>query len=211
MGADTVTQGPPAAKQPGVEGLILDAANNVVYSFSAATGGVPAALPSAQLVLGPQTALTAITTAQTLLSKVYGAGALNVVGRTITVSGNLIYSTTSANVATISIALTLGGVTLLTITTAATNTAASTNLPINFSFTATVTATGASGTLICTGVVNANIGTAGAADSATYLGTNSAVSSAVNLLTAETLTVTIAASAAVPSATLLNAAVGLAA
>lgn len=208
MGADSVVQGPPVATQLfGTEGLVLDAANNVLYTFGASR--TPAALTSALLTLGPQTALTAITTAQTLLSKAFGAGALNVVGRTVTVTGNLIYSTTSTNVATISIALILGGVTLLTITTAATNTAASTNLPINFSFTATVTATGVSGTLIATGVVNADIGTAAAADTATYLGTNTAVSSAVNLLTAETLSVTIAASAAVPSATLLNASVQL--
>ena len=214
MGADSVVQGPPTAAQCfGTEGIILDAKNNVLYTFGATRQ--PVALSAAQvtnaLQLGPQTALTAITTAQVLLSKAFGAGALNVAGTTITIAGKLVYSTTIANVATISLALTLGGVTLATITTAATNTAASTNLPIQFSFTATVTATGASGTLIANGVVNADVGTAAAAAVATYLDTNTAVSSAVNLLNAETMTVTIAASAAVPSATLLNATVQVAA
>jgi hypothetical protein len=206
MGADTIGNGPPIAAQLfGTEGLYLDRVNNNLYSFGASK--VPVLVQSALAALGPQTALTAITTAQNLLTFAFGAGALNLIGRTIEVSGNLIYSTTAANVATITIALTLGGVTLATITTAATNTTASTNLPINFSFTATVTATGAAGTLITTGAVNANIGTASSAAVASYLAPSTGNSAAVNLTTAETLAVTIAASAAVPSATLLNASV----
>ncbi len=107
--------------------------------------------------------------------------------------------------ATITLAVTLGGVTLATVTTAATNTAASTNLPVTFSFTFTVVSAGAAGTLYATGGVNADLGTTAAAAITAYLLAGSAVSSAVNLLTAETLLVTIAASAALPSAQLMYA------
>lgn len=208
MGADSVVQGPPTAKGLfGTEGIVLDQANSNLYVFGSSR--IATLLRSALSALGIQTALTAITTAQNLLSYVFGAGALNIVGRTFVVKGSGIYSTTSANVATLTIALTLGGVTLCTITTAATNTAASTNLPFQFEFTCTVAATGASGTFTSTGSVKADIGTAAATAIAEYLATNTAVSSAVNLLTAETLNVTIAASAAVPSAQLLNATVEL--
>lgn len=203
MGADTVVSGPPAAKQPGTEGLILDSANNVLYTFG--VSGVPALIQSALKSLGPQTALTAITAAQTLFTQAFGAGALNVVGRTFRVSGALIYATTAANVATLTIAVKLGAVTLATITTDATNTTASTNLPVNFSFTFTVVLTGAAGTIYAAGGVNADLGTAAAAAVTSYLLAGAAVSAAVNLLIAETLTVTIAASAAVPSAQLMNA------
>lgn len=206
MGADSVVLGPPTAAQCfGTEGLILDQNAGNLYVFGATR--TPRLLTPAALALGPQTALTAITTAQTLLSSAIAAGAMNRVGATLLVQGSLIYSTTVGNVATISLAVTLGGVTLATITTAATNTAASTNLPINFSFTLTTVSIGASGTLIAVGNVNANIGTTAAAATANYASTNTAASSAVNLVTAETLTVTIAASAAVPSATLLSATV----
>jgi hypothetical protein len=159
----------------------------------------------APLVLPAQTAKTAITTAQTLLSFAFAAGALNVIGRKLRVKGVLIYSTTAANVATISFALKLGTVTLCTITTAATNTTASTSLPIHFEFELTVVTLGATATLESHGRVEANIGTTAAAAVAVYLDTNTAVSSAVNLTAAETLSVTIAASAAVPTAQLRSA------
>jgi hypothetical protein len=61
---------------------------------------------------------------------------------------------------------------------------------------------GAAATIESHGRLNANIGTVAAAAIATYLDTNTAVSAAVNLLGAATLSVTIAASAAIPSAQL---------
>lgn len=208
MGVDTVTQGPPPASQVvGPQGLILDRQNNHLYSFG--QGGVAKLLAKTLKALAPQIALTAITTAQNLISQAFNAGELNVVGRTLRIKGTFIYSTTVGNVATIAIAVTLGGVTLLTITTAATNTAASANLPVQFEIVLVVTATGATGTLFASGSVDADIGTAAAGAIARYLGTNTAVSSAVNLLTAETLLVTIAGSAAIPSAQLLQATIEL--
>jgi hypothetical protein len=210
MGADRVTYGPPNAAGVNLydqKAVVLDQTNGVLYSSGSSNGRKLMAAMGAPLVLPPQTALTAITTAQQLLTFAFLAGALNVTGRKIRVKGVLIYSTTSTNVATLSFALILGGVTLCTITTAATNTAASANLPIAFEFELTVVTLGATATIESHGRVDANIGTAAAAAVATYLDTNTAVSSAVNLAAAATLSVTIAASAAVPSAQLRSATV----
>lgn len=206
MGADRITQGPlnSAGTDPfDSQALILDAENN----FLEVSGNAHkrAALRSAIAVIQAQTALTAITTAQVLLSKALNAGALNVTGRTVRVRGSLIYSTTATNVATITLALVLGATTLCTITTAATNTAASTNLPIQFEFVLSVAVPGgaAASNIESHGSVRADIGTAAAAAIAQYLDTNTAVVTGADLTAANTLEVTIAASAAVPSAQLL--------
>lgn len=208
MGADWVTYGPPSAS--GVNSfnqkcIALDQTNGVMYSSGSANGRKLMLAMGAPLVLPAQTALTAIENAQTLLSFIFGAGALNVTGRKLRVKGVLIYSTTATNVAAINLALILGGVTLCTITTAATNTAASTNLPIHFEFELTVVTLGATATIESHGRVEANIGTVAAAAVAVYLDTNTAVSSAVNLTAAATLSVTIATNAVVPSAQLRSA------
>lgn len=208
MGADRVTYGPPAANGQNSfdqKAIVLDQTNGVMYSSGSANNRKLMAAMGAPLVLPPQTALTAITTAQTLLSFIFGQGALNVTGRKLRVKIPLIYSTTAANVATLSFALTLGGVTLCTITTAATNTAASANLPVHVEFELTVVTLGATATIESHGRVEANIGTAAAAAVAVYLDTNTAVSSAVNLTANATLAVTIAASAAIPSAQVRSA------
>jgi hypothetical protein len=205
MGADRVTYGPPSAS--GVnsydqKALVLDQNNGVLYVSGAANNRKLMVAMGAPLVLPAQTALTAITTAQTLLSFLFGAGALNVTGRKLRVKGNLIYSTTAANVAAITLGFTLGGVTLGTITTQATNTAASTNLPIRFEFETTVVTLGAAATLETHGRVDANISATAVGPVSTYLATNATVSGAVNLTAASTLAVTIAAGAAIPSAQL---------
>lgn len=206
MGADRIVSGMPTGQYDSPGALIADQISGLLAVVTK-TGIV---VGSARLANIPQqTALTAITTAQNLLSQVIGAGALNLVGRTLRVKGSVIYSTTSTNVATITIALKLGSVTLCTITTAATNTAASVGLPLQFDFTLTVVSTGTAGTIQSHGQVTVNIGTVAAPSTAIYLDTNSGVSSAVDLTIAETLTVTIAASAAVPSAQLLSASIDL--
>jgi len=204
MGADSVVQGPPTSKQLfGTEGIILDAQNNALYTFGKSR--VATAVQSAIAALGIQTALTAITAAQTLMSQAFGAGALNIVGRTIRVSGTLIYSTTASNDATITIALKLGTVTLATITTTATSASALTGQTLQFSFTLSTASTGTAGTIVTVGAVDITIGTA----VSTFIAPTTGPSAAVNLQTAETLTVTIAASAAIPTAQLLNGLVEL--
>ena len=210
MGADRITYGPPSGAGTNAfdqKALVLDQTNGVLYVSGASNNRKLMVAMGAPLVLTAQTAKTAITTAQSLLSFAFTPGALNVTGRKMRVRGCLIYSTTAANVATISLALVLGGVTLCTITTGATNTAASTNLPIWFEFELTVVTLGATATIESHGRVDANIGTVAAAVAGTYLDTNTAVSSAVNLTAASTLSVTIAASAAIPSAQVRSASV----
>jgi hypothetical protein len=159
--------------------------------------------------IAQQAALSNITTAQNLFTQVMAAGSLNLVGRTLRVRGTVIYSTTSTNVATITIAVKLGAVTLCSITTAATNTAASSNLPIQFEFLLTVVTAGSAGMINAHGSVTANIGTVAAPNTAIYLDTNVAAQGPVDLTIAETLAVTIAASAAVPSAQLLSGSIDI--
>jgi hypothetical protein len=157
--------------------------------------------------IAQQAALSNITTAQNLFTQLMAGGALNLLGRTLRVRGTVIYSTTATNVATITIAIKLGAVTLCSITTAATNTAASANLPIQFEFLLTVATAGTGGMINAHGSVTANIGTAAAAVATVYLDTNTAAQGPVDLTIPETLAVTIAASAAVPSAQLLSASI----
>ena len=207
MGADRIQAGPVTTAFDSPGAIVVDP---VAGTLSIVTKTQAIQLASTRLLtLQEQTALSAITAAQTVLSYAFPAGFLNIKNRTVRIRGSLIYSTTITNVATISLALKLGSVTLCTITTAATNTAASTNLPIQFEFRLSVATIGAAATIESHGKVDANIGTAAAGALTSYGDTNTAVSGAVDLTVAETLTVTIAASAAVPSAQLLLASIDL--
>lgn len=208
MGADRVTQGPlnsTGTNPYDQQALLLDARDGTL-SISGTSRKIHVMRKCVTTFL-TQTALAAITTAQNLLSFAFNSGALNVVNRTIVVRGYVIYSTTVGNVATISIALTLGGVTLCTITTAASNTAASANLPLQFEFELNVVTVGTTATIESHGKVLANLGTVAAGAASDFLDTNVAVSAAVNLVSAATLTVSIAGSAAIPSAQLRRATV----
>jgi hypothetical protein len=174
MSFETISQGPsnasgnnPAAAP---NGLSLDQQNNIVASVGSA--GTERVLESIFYSAGPGLALTAITTVQTLLSKAFNAYFLNRTGRTLRLMGYMIYSTTGSNVATLTLTLKLGTVTLCTITTDATNTTASTNLPVKFDFLLTVNATGKVGVIACHAKVDANIGTAGAGALTAYADTN---------------------------------------
>ena len=203
MGADRIAQGPQASglNPNDTEALVLDVANNILETSG--NNHQMAACQTAIAVLGPQTALVTITTAQNLISKLLNAGVLNKLNRTLYIQGSLIYTSPGTTTPTITIAVTLGGVTLCTITTAAISATASANMPIQFYFYLTTTATGASGTIESHGGVSANItANTPAAAIATYLDTNTAASSAVNLNAAQTLNVTIAASSAITSAQL---------
>lgn len=169
-----ITEGPPNATgsvpQGSPQGLALDKQNNIAGSIG--LSGTLGTFQTRLLNLQQQAPLTAITTAQTMFSFASNSWLMNLIGRTLRVKGKLIYSTTSANVATLTIALLAGTTTLCTITTAATNTAASTNLPVEFEFDVKVVATGTGGALQSSGKVLANIGTTAAAAVAAYLDTN---------------------------------------
>ena len=177
MGVDRITQGPlngtgiDAQDSPG--SLLADVVNGVLSLVTNAR--LTQALKTTLYVWQQQAALATITTAQTLLSLAVGAGAANTPNRKIRLEGWLNYSSSTGNVATITLAMTLGGVTICSITTAATNTTASVNLPVKFRFDLTVPAGNAAGSVsavIGKGEVKANIGTSAAAAIAIYLDTN---------------------------------------
>jgi hypothetical protein len=198
-----ITEGPATANgdNTNIGALVFDNQNNIVEAVG--NGGLAQALMSALLVEGAPTALTTITTAQNLLSKSIPAGALNKLLRTLRICGFLIYTTPGTTTPAMTIAVKLGAVTLCTITAAAFSSTASTNMPVQFVFTLTVTTTGSSGKFEGHGKVIANISAnTPAAAAAMYLDTGTAASSAIDLTIAETLTVTIAANSAISSAQL---------
>ncbi|MGA2087006.1 MAG: hypothetical protein ABSG60_15965 [Terracidiphilus sp.] len=173
MGADRLSFGPlnAAGTNPyDQQALILDTENNILEISGASR--TRAVLFSRLAIVENALALTAITTAQTLLSLALNAGALNVQNRRVRVRGRMVYSTTSSNVATITLALTLGGVTLCSISTTATNTAASVNLPIDFEFELLVATTGATAAIMSYGHVKADLGTATTAAITEFLDSN---------------------------------------
>lgn len=207
MGADRIIAGnlSSAGTNPFDQQAIIQDIQNGVLSISGTSRRI-VALRAMLLGLAAQTALTAITVAQNLFTYPVAAGFLNIVGRRLKVSFTLIYSTTAGQVATLGFALKLGSVTLCSIVTAATNTAASTNLPVHVEFSIAIASLGASGTIESHGRVEANIGTAAAAAVAVYLDTQAVVSAAVNLTAAQTLAVTLTGGGgAVPSAQIRDA------
>jgi hypothetical protein len=62
MGADTITQGPPAPNQlVGTEGLVLDAKNNILYTFGNTQAAVPLLKAAGPLPLTSQVTATSAT------------------------------------------------------------------------------------------------------------------------------------------------------
>jgi hypothetical protein len=207
MGADRVGRGPLnslGTNPVDQEAIYFDSQNNILETSG--DSHVLTACQKALSVLAAQTALTAITTAQNLISQALNAGALNKIGRTILVEGTFFYTSPGTTAPVVSLALVLGGVTLCTITLAALSTTASTNMPVQFQFQFNVVSTGASATIESHGYVNANISAnTPAAAAVQFLDTNVAVSSAVNLVNAATLAVQISSTLAVTSAQLRQA------
>lgn len=150
-------------------------------------------------LLAAQTPVTAITTAQTLASLAFLAGAFNKVGRTLRISGTIIFTVSTATPTT-TIAIKLGTVTLLTITTAAL--AASTNGQLTFQALLSVVAAGSAGTVEGHGTVKAQLSTALGTAIAEYADQVTTPATGVNLTSALTLAVTIAASSTMASAQL---------
>lgn len=206
-GFQTITQGPngPTGENSAAapNGLSFDRQNNLLSSVGNAAQ--EQLLETVLLALGAQSALSTITIAQNLLSLTLNAGVLNRANRTLRVSGFLVY-TSPVGTPTITIALKYGSTTLCTITTAATA-GSGTNIPLQFEFILMVITTGAAGTIECHGNVSAGITATAAAAVAQYPDTNTAASTSQNLTTSQALTVTIAASSTLTSATLRMATV----
>lgn len=207
---ETISSGPSNAsgQNPGAapNGLALDKANNLVCSVG--TAGTEQLLTAVIKTLQEQTALTAITTAQNLLSFTAPAFLLNRLNRTLRIKGRGIYTTPGTTTPAVTLAVNLDGTTsLVSIATAALSGTASTNMPFEFEFTLSTAATGsAAASLECHGKVACNISAnTPAAAVATYLDGNTAVVGTLNLQTQHVVNVTIAADSAVTSAQLLFA------
>jgi hypothetical protein len=156
--------------------------NNGVASFSGAWVNTN---------ISPVTVSANVNTAQNLMSASIPAGTLNRVGRSLRVWLAGVYSTPASSTSTITVAITLGGVTLLTITTAALGSITATNDQFNVSAVLSVQTAGSSGVFESHGNLAIGLGAGNSVADTIYTDTNTAVSSAVNLTTAETLQVTI--------------------
>lgn len=209
MAVDRITSGPLTAAGTNpydTQALVHDTANDILEISG--NDRVLRALEVALQILTSQTALSNVTTAQNLISKALGAGVLNKVNRTIRIWGRGIYTTPGTTTPAMSVLVALGATTLCTITTAALSATASTNMPFEFYFQFTTVSTGASGTLESHGELVCNISAnTPAAAAADYLDTNTAVSSAVNLAGALTLTVQVSANSAITSIQLRQASI----
>ena len=200
MGADRIQAFPPSAvsvvDEPGA--LSVDSTLGQLFVINKANQAV-AARAAAQ-VLPAQTPLTTITTAQTMLTLNFAAGELNAVGRTISIFGSIVFTSPAAT-PTITIAVKLGATTLCTITSAAVA-GSQTNAQLQFEFELTTASTGASGSIEAHGAIGVQLSATLSTALAWYADQNTAATGSLNLTTAEALTVTIAASSTITSATL---------
>ena len=196
-----ITQGPATAtgKNPNKQALILDRQNNILSSVG--DGGVASVCQSVRQLLNAQTALTAITAAQTFYTITLNPGEMNTLNRTYVLSGYALYTSPGTTTPTITFVLSLGGVTLATIVTGPVSATASANMPIQFEFVITVVSTGSAATVETHGEVDINLTANTPAGILSYYpDTNNAVSAAINLQNAAALTLTIAASSTITSA-----------
>jgi len=160
--------------------------------------------PAILKITPAQTALSTITTAQTLDSLTLPAGVMNNVNRDLRVCFQGVYTSPGTTTPTITVALKIGSsVTPITITSAAISSTASTNMPFQGCYDVATAAVGATGTDEAHGYLDVNISAnTPAAASTRYLDTNTAVSSTYDHTASNTATLSIAASSTVTSATL---------
>lgn len=185
-------------------GLYFDQQNGVL-----STCGSSHTLQAANTTLGvfnAQTANATVTTAQAMATLALNANAQNVVGRTLRICASGIYTTPGTTAPTLTFSITEGGITPFTITTGATDTGGATDLQWHFCADITTAALSTSASPSTTGklethgqlAVNLTANTKGGALT-TYADQNTAISSAINLFTANTLSINVAASATVTS------------
>ena len=199
-----ITAGPASTtgNNPNKQALIFDRANNITESVGDA--GIATAEQTALAVANAQSALSNVTTAQTAYTANILSGGMNKLRRMFEILGSGVYTSPGATTPTITVQIVLGGVTLCAIVGGPINTTASTNMPFNFAFTLSVVSTGTAGTIESHGYFNINTSAnTPAAAIQTFNDTNTAVSSAVNLVTSPlALLVQFAASSTVTSITL---------
>lgn len=213
MSFELITSGPSNSSgqnpQATPNGLAFDKQNNLLATVGIA--GLEQLCEAIIQSLQEQTALTAITAAQNLISLNLNSYLLNRTNRNVRIRGRGIYTSPGTTTPTITLAVVLGSTSLVSITTAGISSTASTNMPFAFDFNLSVATPGGSAAQIeAHGEVKANISAnTPAAAAAVYLDTNTAVVGSLNLQQALTLNVTIAASSTVTSAQLLSAQIEL--
>jgi hypothetical protein len=157
-------------------------------------------------VFNAQTAVTSVTTAQTMASLALNANAQNYLGRTFRICASGIYTTAGTTTPTLTFSVIEGGITPWSVTTGATSATASTSLQWSFCTNITTASISTSASPSTTGTleahgnlaVNLSANSPGAALTV-YGDQNKAVSSAINLFSANTLAVQVAASGTVTS------------
>ena len=136
-----------------------------------------------------------VATAQNLMSVSVPAGTLNRIGRTFRIHCAGVYSTPAASTATLTFAVTLGTLTLLTWTTAA-NAGSITNNKFLIDGYVTTQTAGAAASFEASGTSIIDLGALSTAADTVYSDTNSATIGTLDTTVAETLQVTIAFSVA---------------
>lgn len=197
-----ITNGPTTSTScQSAPALYFDQQNSVLSTCGSTH--VKSVAQKAIATFSAQTAKTSVTTAQTMASVALNGSMQNVVGRTIRLCGSGVYTSPGTTTPKITIQVTEGGITPVAIQSAALSSTASTDMPFNFCFDITTVSTGATGTLEAHGRLSINISAnTPAAAIATYLDTNTAVSSSISLLAANTLAVQVAADSTITSVTL---------
>lgn len=170
--------------------LYYDSTRN---AMSVGVGSTAANIPLTGAVSVNVTAVTvnaaSSVTAQNLMSYSVPAGLLNVARKTMRLFGAGVLSINTSS--SVSIKVNLGGVTLVTWTTAViTGGAGTANSPWNFDLILATVATGTSGTVEAHGIWNLKP-TTGMGSVTSYIDGNTAASAAINLTTAQTLQVTV--------------------
>lgn len=184
----------------GSPALGLDQTNNVLYTGGSGQSWASVG-PSFRNVQGPQSALTTVTTAQTMFSVSIPANALNVVGKVLKIEGEAMFSN-GATTPAITITALLGSTTIFSCATAA-NANTNVSSPLLFNIAAAVTTAGSSAKVECHGTVLECYTAAWASGTLIQAFTDGSTgaSSAFDSTGALTLTVKIAADAALTSVT----------
>lgn len=174
------------------------------------TAAFPAGIPELVCNLLPQTADVTITTIQSMGSCILATNIQNSIGKVLHVKGYGVF-TSGAQTGTMTISLTEGGITPITVTSPAIITGGQTNSQFNFDYYLVTSLTGTTGTIVPTGTLGVNLATA---NNVLPLSINQdnihgVASAAINLAQSNTLTVNITMTTSTTSAQLTNAVVYL--
>jgi hypothetical protein len=144
----------------------------------------------------PITVSANTSAAQNLMSATIPAGTLNSVGKTIRVHIAGVYSTPAASTTTVTVAITLGALTLISMTTAALGAIQVTNNKFLLDGYVTTQTAGASAAFEASGDLIIDLGAASTAADSVYGDTNTATIGTLDTTIVQTLQVTIAFSSA---------------